>query len=160
MKRVLVSGTFDPPTKGHLSIIQRCSEIFDETVVCVFVNSEKTPMFSVGERKLMIARMCEGLNGVTVDSWSGMLADYAREKGISFVARGIRGKEDIDYEMEMARKNKEYNSALETIFFPAENGQESITSTLVRRALERGEDISELVHPQVAKIITDNKERA
>lgn len=153
MKRVLVSGTFDPPTMGHLSVIERCSQIFDETVVCVFVNAEKTPMFTEEERKLMIEGMCKDLHGIRVDSWSGMLAEYARENGISFVARGIRGKEDIEYEMDMAMRNKGYNPDLETIFFPAKKGQEDISSTLVRSALENCEDISALVHPFVDEMI-------
>ena len=155
MKKVLVSGTFDPPTKGHLSIIERCSEIFDETVVCIFVNVEKEPMFSVEERREMILAMCKDLDGVTVDSWDEMLADYAKINGIRFVARGIRGEGDIGYEMYMARKNKEYNSELETIFFPAREGEENITSTLVRKSIKSGEDISGLVHKAVEEIIKD-----
>ena len=153
MKKVLVSGTFDPPTLGHLSIIKKCTEIFDTVVVCVFVNPEKKPLFTVEERIEMISAMCKDLPSVTVDYFEGMLADYARQNSIEYVARGIRDGKDAEYELFMAEKNKEYNEKLNTVFFPAEKDLCTVSSTQIRDNIDDLDSVKNMLCESVTEII-------
>ena len=156
MKKILVSGTFDPPTLGHLSIIKQCSEIFESTVVCVFVNPEKTPMFSLDMRMEMLREMCKDSPSVTVDSHEGMLYEYAEKNSIEYIARGIRGADDVEYEVYMARKNREYNSNLSTLFFPSSESLKDISSTLVRENINNEEYLNKVLPAAVVNIIMKN----
>lgn len=155
-KRVLVSGTFDPPTLGHNDIIKKCSEIFDEVVVCIFKNSEKSNMFSESQRIFMLSELKSenGYDNVRIDCYPGYVADYARDNDIHYVARGIRGKEDIEYEMLMANVNKVYNSSLDTVFFPCLEQHRNISSTAVRKAISEGKDLSALLCRSTLEIIS------
>ncbi len=153
MKKVLVSGTFDPPTLGHLSIIEKCAEIFDTVVVCIFVNPEKKPLFTVEERAEMILAMCKDIPSVTVDHFEGMLADYARENSIEYVARGIRDSRDAEYELFMAEKNKEYNERLSTVFFPAEKELCAVSSTHIRDNIDDLDSVKNMLCESVTEII-------
>lgn len=107
MKRVVCPGSFDPITHGHLDIIGRASEIYDEVVIAVLVNREKSSLFTVDERIAMINETVKGLKNVTVDSWSGLLVDYCRANSISAIVKGLRAVSDFDYELQMAQMNQE-----------------------------------------------------
>ena len=139
-KRALVTGSFDPPTVGHLELITQAARVFDEVVVCVFRNSEKEYLFSEAERVEMLSAMIaeQGLSHVTVDVNDGYVADYAREKGIGFVFRGVRNEKDMAYEMDMARYNRNRNPELETVLWVASAEQKGISSTEVRSWLQIG----------------------
>ncbi len=162
MKKVLVTGSFDPPTLGHNDIIKKCSEIFDEVTVCIFQNAEKENMFSEKERVRMLNGMVEefGYSNVKVDSSRGYVADYAKENGIGYIARGVRNSSDIEYEIEMASYNKKRNPSLETLFFPASSTHTDVSSTLAREALDKGENLEAFLAPSTIFIISEiNKKR-
>lgn len=158
-KKALVTGSFDPPTIGHLELIAQAARMFDEVVVCVFRNSEKTYLFSEAERTEMLAAMIaeRGLSHVTVDVSDGYVADYAREKGIGFVFRGVRDEKDMAYEMEMARYNHNRNPDLETLLWVAPTEQKGISSTEVRSLLQKGDLSEELLPKSVAELIRNRK---
>ncbi len=139
-KKALVTGSFDPPTNGHLALIAEAARLFDEVVVCVFRNSEKEYLFSESERAQMLSAMIaeQGLSYVTVDVSDGYVADYAQEKGIGFVFRGVRDEKDMAYEMDMARYNRNRNPDLETVLWVAPDEQKGISSTEVRSWLQKG----------------------
>lgn len=139
-KKALVTGSFDPPTKGHLELIAEATRLFDEVVVCVFRNSEKKYLFSEAERVEMLSAMVEEnrLSGVTVDVSGGYVADYACEKGINIIFRGVRDEKDMAYEIEMARYNRNRNPGLETILWVAPLEHKGISSTEVRAMLQKG----------------------
>ena len=155
-KKVLVSGTFDPPTLGHNDIIRKCSDIFDDVIVCVFRNAEKSNMFSEEQRLFMLSELVRenGYRNVHTDVFGGYVADYARANEIHYVARGLRGIEDIEYEMFMANVNKSYNDSLETIFFPCLEQHRHISSTAASRAISNGGSLDGLLCKSTLEIIS------
>ena len=140
MKRVVAiyPGTFDPPTNGHLDLIQRGARIFDELIVAVLRNSEKTPLFTVEERQEML-RECTGQwHNVRVESFEGLLVDYARSLGAQAVLRGIRAVSDYEYELQMAWMNRKLDPSLETIFMMPAGAYSYLSSRLVREIAALG----------------------
>ncbi|MET8860329.1 pantetheine-phosphate adenylyltransferase [Streptomyces sp. NPDC004579] len=129
--RALFPGSFDPVTPGHQDVLRRASLLFDEVVVCVMFNQNKTGRFPIEERLDRLRAAASGLSNVTVDSHTGgLLVDYCREAGIDVVIRGVRGVSDLDYEMPMARMNHEL-AGVETLFIAADPALAHISSTLV-----------------------------
>ncbi|MFE7466630.1 pantetheine-phosphate adenylyltransferase [Streptomyces sp. NPDC057499] len=129
--RALFPGSFDPVTQGHEDILRRSARLFDEVVVCVMSNPNKTGRLPVEERLDRLRAAAAGLSNVTVDSHTGgLLVDYCRRGGFKVVIRGVRGVKDLDYEMPMARMNHEL-AGVETLFIPAEPAMAHISSTLV-----------------------------
>jgi len=142
-------GTFDPPTNGHLDIIQRGSRLFDELVVAILRNSDKSPLFSVDERLEML-RECTGQwDNVRVDSFDGLLVDYARERGAQAVLRGIRAVSDYEYELQMAWMNRKLDATLETVFMMPAGAYPYLSSKLVREIATLGGGIGALVPASV-----------
>ena len=159
-KTALVTGSFDPPTMGHLELIAEAARVFDEVVVCVFRNAEKEYLFSESERLKMLSAMIaeRGLSThVTVDVNDGYVADYAREKGIGFVFRGVRDEKDMAYEIDMARYNHTRNPQLETILWVAPTEQKGISSTEVRFSLQNGVIPDEFLPKSVAELIRNGE---
>jgi pantetheine-phosphate adenylyltransferase len=129
--RALFSGSFDPVTQGHEDVLRRAAVLFDEVVVCVMFNSNKTGRFPITERLDRLRAAATGLRNVTIDSHTGgLLVDYCRRVGIDVVIRGVRNGHDLDYEMSMARMNHEL-AGVETFFIAADPAQAYISSTLV-----------------------------
>lgn len=156
MKKGLITGSFDPPTRGHLHIIRMAADIFDHLTVCVFINHEKTPMFSSSIRCRMLQAMMEeaGLAGrVVVDSDDGYVADYAREHEIGYLIRGIRNDADLSYELEMAAFNRKKTPGLETVFFPALPEEKELSSTVVRDRLCQGDWPEDMLMPSTISIL-------
>src|SRR5438270_11434306 len=123
MKKVtaIYPGSFDPPTNGHLDLIERGSHIFDELVVAILRNAEKTPLFSVGERRGMLEELTSDFKNVRVDTFDGLTVDYAAKVKAGAVLRGIRALSDYEYELQMAMMNRKLRPDLETVFMmPAE----------------------------------------
>ena len=116
MKIAVCPGSFDPLTLGHLSIIRRASRLFDKVVVLIMTNSGKTPFFSIDDRLSFIKRCVSDITNVTVDSASGLLADYLKEIGGCAIVKGVRAFSDFEYEFQMALANKKINPQVETIF--------------------------------------------
>lgn len=129
--RALFPGSFDPVTQGHQDILRRAALVFDEVVVCVMFNSNKTGRFPIAERLDRLRAAATGLNNVTVDSHTGgLLVDYCRRVGIDVVVRGIRDGHDLHYEMPMVHMNHEL-AGIETFFIAADPAQAYISSTLI-----------------------------
>ena len=149
MKTALVPGSFDPITLGHVSIIERASLLFDRVIVCVMVNFGKQYMFSLPERTQMVEDSVSHLANVTVDSWDGMLWEYARDHSIDAIVKGVRNGTDTDYELPQAYFNSEkYPQAL-TVFLPTEENKAQISSTLVRSSAQNCVDYRGLVPQKV-----------
>lgn len=128
--RALFSGSFDPVTQGHQDVLRRAAVLFDEVVVCVMVNANKTGRFPVAERLDRLRVASTGLSNVTIDSHSGgLLVDYCRQARIDVVVRGIRNGHDLDYETPMARMNREL-AGVDTFFIAADPALAHISSTL------------------------------
>jgi pantetheine-phosphate adenylyltransferase len=146
----LCPGTFDPVTNGHLDIIKRSAGIFDPVVVAVLENPAKTPLFGLEDRLSMLKNALADLEGVEVATFSGLLADFARARGISLVVKGIRAASDFDYELQMAQMNRNIDGHLETMFLPTNPTWSYISSSLIKEVVRFGGDVSGLVPPGVA----------
>ena len=153
MKRVkaIYPGSFDPPTNGHLDVIERGSKIFDELIVAVLGNPEKDPLFSVADRRKMLEAMTEGFENVSVDTFDGLTVDYALRVGASAVLRGIRAISDYEYELQMALMNRKLQPGLETVFMIPSEQYSYLSSRLVREIAQLGGAVDCLVPPLVAQ---------
>jgi pantetheine-phosphate adenylyltransferase len=138
-------GSFDPPTNGHLDLIDRGSKIFDELVVAILQNAEKTPLFSLGERRRMLEELTDSFRNVRVDTFDGLTVDYAAKVNASAVLRGIRALSDYEYELQMALMNRKLRPDLETVFMMPAEQYSYLSSRLVREVARLGGDISGLV---------------
>jgi pantetheine-phosphate adenylyltransferase len=138
-------GSFDPLTNGHLDLIERGSKIFDELIVAILRNPEKQPLFSLAERKEMMAAMTEGWKNVQVDTFDGLMVDYALSVNASAVLRGIRAISDYEYELQMALMNRKLAPDLETVFMMPALSYSYLSSRLVREIAQLGGHITGLV---------------
>jgi len=142
-------GSFDPLTNGHLDIIRRVSHLFDRVLVAVLENEGKSPLFSVSERKELIAACVSDIPGVEVHSFSGLLVDFMQRVNARAVIRGIRAVSDYEYELQMALMNRELNSSVETIFMLPAVEYTYVSSRLVKEVFRLGGDVARLVPPKV-----------
>jgi pantetheine-phosphate adenylyltransferase len=140
----LCPGTFDPVTNGHIDIIRRASRCFDGLVVAILENPGKQPLFSVDERAAMIKDAAADLPGVEVASFSGLLVDYARSRGIKMIVKGLRAVTDFDFELQMAQMNLGLGS-VETFFLPTSPQWSYLSSSLIKEVVRFGGDVSGLV---------------
>lgn len=144
-------GSFDPITNGHLDIIARCLSVFDEVVVAILVNPEKSPLFTVEERVEIIREAYRGEPRVRVDTFSGLLVDYAERVGAAVIVRGLRAISDFEFEFKMALMNRRLNPRLETVFMMPAEGYSYVSSRLVKEVFQLGGTVSELVPPIVER---------
>lgn len=149
MRIAIYPGTFDPITNGHVDIIRRASLLFDKVIVSVAENLEKTPLFSVSERKEMIQRSLDGLENVQVDDFSGLLVDYARRLGAQAVIRGLRAVSDFEFEFQMALVNRKLFKELVTVFLMPNEKYTYLNSSIVKEVARFGGDVSSFVPPFV-----------
>ena len=147
MKKVtaIYPGSFDPPTNGHLDLIQRGSRIFDQLIVAILCNPEKTPLFSVGDRKRMLEELTEDINNVSVDTFDGLTVEFAAKVNAGAMLRGIRALSDYEYELQIAMMNRKLSPELETVFMMPAEQYSYLSSRLVREAARLGGDVSTLV---------------
>lgn len=138
-------GSFDPPTNGHLDLIERGSKIFDELMVAILRNPDKSPLFSVGERRKMLEDLTAGFKNVQVDTFDGLTVEYAAKVKASAVLRGIRALSDYEYELQMALMNRKLRPELETVFMMPAEKYSYLSSRLVREVARLGGDVSKLV---------------
>lgn len=155
----LYPGTFDPVTYGHIDIIRRASRIFEKVIVAVARDSGKTTLFSVPERETMLRESIRGLKNVTVDSFSGLVVEYARSIGAAVVIRGIRMLSDFEYEFQMALTNRKLHSDVETVFLMPHESYSYISSKLIKEASGLGADLKAFISPKVSRLLKDRLRR-
>lgn len=148
--KALYAGSFDPLTLGHLDIIERAANIFDEVVVGVTVNLEKKTMFTFEERMSMIKEVTKVFPNVSVQMCDGLLADFVNNNGFNVVVRGLRGVSDFDSEKQMAQLHQYlYKDKVETVFMMADSKYDFISSTMAKQVISLGGDGSMLVPPHI-----------
>ena len=152
MKKAIYPGSFDPITNGHLDILKRALEVFDEIVVLVADNQDKKSRFSVKERVLMIKEATKDLKGVSVDSTHGLTVLYAKKVGAKHLIRGLRAVTDYEYEVTLAAANKYIDSSIDIVFFMAGSEYSFISSSGIDRMYKEHVDISKLVPASVVKM--------
>ncbi len=146
MSVAICPGSFDPITLGHLNIIRRSAQIFDKVVVCIMFNSTKTrPMFTISERVEMVRSVVERFPNVEVDTWDGLLAEYAKKYDGAVVVKGMRAASDFEYEFQMNLINKKINPGLETMFLTASEKYTFLSSSVVREMASYGADLTGFV---------------
>jgi pantetheine-phosphate adenylyltransferase len=138
-------GSFDPPTNGHLDLIQRGSKIFEELVVAILRNTEKSPMFSLAERLEMLRELTADLKNVRIDTFGGLMVEYAKSIDAMCVLRGIRAISDYEYELQMALMNRKLEPTLETVFMMPADKYSYVSSRLVREVAQVGGPVKGLV---------------
>jgi len=144
-------GSFDPVTNGHLDLIARAAEIFDQLIVAVTQNPEKEPLFAVKERVEMLESLTFEWKNVEVDTFNGLLVEYARGQDARVIVRGIRAVSDYEYELQMAMMNRKLEPEIETVFMLPAEPYSYLSSRLVREIASLGGSVKELVPPIVAE---------
>ncbi|MBT2678453.1 pantetheine-phosphate adenylyltransferase [Bacillus sp. ISL-35] len=154
MARVAVCpGSFDPITYGHLDIITRAAKVFDELYVVVLNNSSKKPLFSVEERIDLIDQVTKNIPNVKVDSFQGLLVDYAESVNANAIIRGLRAVSDFEYEMQITSMNRVLDDKIETFFIMTNNQYSFLSSSIVKEVAKYGGKISELVPSEVEEAL-------
>lgn len=152
MSRIAVyPGTFDPVTHGHLDLAERGRRHVDRLILAILNNEDKRPMFSLEERRALLTEAVAGWDNVEVDSFDGLLIDYARRVGASLILRGLRAVSDFEYELQMAMMNRRLSPDIETMFLMPSEAYSYLSSRLVREVARLGGDVSGLVPPNVER---------
>lgn len=146
-------GSFDPVTLGHLDIIQRASKMFDRVIVAVLNNRSKQPLFSVEERKELLAKVTEPMPNVEIDSFRDLLVRYMRSKNAQVIVRGIRSVTDFEYELQLASTNQHLDNGIETIFMMTNPKYSYLSSSIVKEIAQFHGNVHELVSPEVERAL-------
>ncbi len=152
-------GTFDPMTVGHIDVARRASSMFDDVIVAVAASTGKSPYFSLEERVEMATRILSDLDNVTVQSFNGLLVDYAVEAGSKVIVRGLRAISDFEYEVQIAGVNRHLAPDIETVFIAAAQEYTFLSSSIVREIARMQGDVSDFVHPLVIEAFTRRQHR-
>lgn len=153
MLRVLYPGSFDPPTYGHLNIVERVSGLFDEVHVVIANNIQKRYTFSAEERFGMIEALTKAHTNVQVHTWDRLIVDFAKRIGVRIMIRGVRALADFDYEFELSMLNKGLNESIETMLIPTDPRYFVLRSSAIRELCRLGGDISTMVPPMVEEAL-------
>ncbi len=151
--KAVYPGTFDPITNGHLDVLKRALELFQELTILVASHREKTPMFTLEERTELVKKSVPRFKGVKVESFEGLLVDYTKKNNINVVIRGLRAVSDFDYEFQMAQINRKLHPGLELIFVMPGEEYFFLSSSLVKEIASRKGDVSKFVPEPVAKAL-------
>ncbi len=155
MALALFPGSFDPPTLGHLNIIERTSRIFDKIDVVVSVNPDKNYLFSEEERFYMLTELTKDFPNVCVHTWNGLIVDYCKKVKANVLLRGIRNSMDFAYEFDLSLINHSLDNSVETLFVPTEQKYFLIRSSSIKEVAKYHGDISNMVPPLVEKMIAE-----
>ena len=155
MRRAIYPGSFDPVTNGHLDVIQRASQLFDEVVVAVAFNDAKNPLFSAEERVALLRQVVGHVHNVTVDSFNGLLMEFAWERQACAVVRGLRAVSDFEFEFQMALMNRKLQPKIETVFLTPKEEYTYLSSRIVKEIARLGGNVEEFVPAIVAKGLTE-----
>ena len=153
MRIAIYPGSFDPVTLGHLDIIRRASGLFDRLIVAVMHNQNKKPMFSVEERKEMLRRTTADLPNVEIESFGGLLADYAHSKNACVLVKGLRAVSDCEYEFQMALANRKLNAELDTVFLMTSSEYMYLSSSVVKDIAVHGGSVAGFVPDEIVQDI-------
>ena len=153
MRTAIYPGSFDPPTYGHLDIIERASKLCDELIIGVLKNSAKTPLFSVEERVNMLKVTTRDIANVRVESFEGLTVDFAKQNGATIIVRGLRALTDFDYELQLTQLNKTLGEYIETIFLSTNLKYSFLSSSTVKEVASYRADISGLVPPYIQELV-------
>lgn len=159
-RTAIYPGTFDPITNGHLSIVKRALTIFDKVIIGILKNAQKAPLFSLEERIDMIQEAVRGMSNIEVDSFDGLLVDYAVSKKSNVILRGLRAMSDFEYEFQLALMNRKLNRNVQSIFLVTDYKWFYISSTIIKEAASFGGDISGLVPEVVNRKLKQKFRRA
>lgn len=158
-KVAICPGSFDPPTDGHINIVERALKIFDRVIVAVAVNTSKQPIFTPAERIEMLRQIFRSYKNVEVDQFEGLLANYAKKRGVITILRGIRNMSDYEYEFQMALANKTLDPELEILFMMTEGKYSHLSSSIIKEVLTFGGDGKGMIHPVVEKKLQEKLKR-
>lgn len=163
MRRAIYPGSFDPVTNGHLDIIERGCKLFDEIIISILINPEKKPFFTVEERREMLNEVLTSINKgdceVTIDSFEGLLVNYAVAQHANVIVRGIRAISDYEYELQMALMNRRLEPGIETVFMMPAETYSYVSSRLVKEVFQLGGTVEGLVPPAVEKRMKEKMKR-
>ncbi|MEK4385006.1 pantetheine-phosphate adenylyltransferase [Solibacillus sp. FSL W7-1464] len=154
-KIAVVPGSFDPITNGHIDIIRRAADVFDTVYVAVLNNSAKKPLFSIEERSALINEATKDLPNIRIETSSGLLIDYAREKKAKAIVRGLRAVSDFEYEMQITSMNRVLDENIETFFIMSKNQYSFLSSSIVKEVAKYGGKVSELVPAHVEQALNE-----
>jgi pantetheine-phosphate adenylyltransferase len=145
----LYAGSFDPPTNGHLDLVERASQLFPRVIVAIGKNSARQPLFGVDERLELLRTVCASFSNVTVDQFDGLLVNYARQMGARVIVRGLRAQTDFEYELQIAHANADLAPELDTVFLPTRTRHGFVSASLVREIARHRGDVSRYAPPVV-----------
>jgi pantetheine-phosphate adenylyltransferase len=154
VRRCVCPGSFDPPTNGHLDVIARASDLYDEVTVAVLVNKSKQGLFTVEERMEMLRESSAHLGNIVVESHHGLLVDFCRQRDIPAIVKGLRAVSDFDYELQMAQMNHRL-TGVETLFVATNADYSFLSSSLVKEVATWGGDVAGLVPEPVLRRLTE-----
>lgn len=155
MKIGVYPGTFDPITRGHTDIVTRSLRLFDRIIVAVALNPSKKPLFDLAERVEMARLATKDIPHVEVDSFDGLLVEYVKRQGAHAVIRGLRAIADFEYEFQMALVNRKLDNRFESVFLMPSEEYTYLTSSIIKEVAALGGSLSDFVHPEVAKRLTE-----
>ncbi|MDR3130858.1 MAG: pantetheine-phosphate adenylyltransferase [Treponema sp.] len=153
MQKAVFPGSFDPPTFGHLNIIERASSVFEELIVLAAANREKKYLFSLDERIAMLKELTKSRKNVSVAAWDSLIVDYMKLHGIRIMVRGVRGVNDFAYEFELSMMNKALDSRIETMFMTTDPEYFVLRSSAIKELASFHGDVSAMVPPLVAEAL-------
>jgi len=152
-KIAVYPGSFDPPTNGHLDVIQRAGKLAGTLYVAVATNTSKAPMFTADERVELLEQITAGIPNVVVDRFDGLLVDYAKKVGAAAIFRGLRAVSDFEYEFQMALTNRQLNVEIETLFLMPSQDYSYLSSQMIKEVGRLGGDLTPFVPPEVAALM-------
>ena len=155
MARALCPGSFDPPTNGRINVIERAARLFDHVVVGILANPGKEPLFTVEEREEMLSEAISHIENVEIETFSGLLVDFAAERDLSVIVKGLRAVSDFEYELQMAQMNSNLSPGLDTIFVTTMPSWAFLSSSLVKQVARYGGSVDGLVPPGVSKALKE-----
>lgn len=151
--RAMYPGTFDPITNGHSDLVRRASRIFDKVVIAIAANPGKAPLFTLDQRVALARNVLSDLPEVEVTGYTGLTVDFAAKNGLNVIMRGLRAVSDFEFEFQLANMSRHLDRAVDYVFMTPQEQFTFISSTLVREIAQFGGDVSQFVHPTVAKAL-------
>ncbi len=146
-------GSFDPPSFGHINIIERALKVFDKLIVAIAESNTKSSLFSVDERKEILAELFKNEKRIEIDNFNGLLVDYAHKRNVNSFVRGIRTVADYEYELQMSLANRMLDPNTETVFIMTEGKYSHISSTIIKQIIKLGGSGKDMIHPFVEKML-------